>query len=143
MPHPWLGSQFSPSSSESDIRLHFGPSCEAKVRPVRKSVNRIGSRVARPLFGAVLSTQRSVSWRLLDRHSSRVIRNTSRAAMYMAAFGAFRMCQAPRRPTPIEGSPALAPIPDGGSYWNIFTAWLPGGGGGGGAAPSSNTAVAL
>src|SRR6185295_551272 len=142
MPQPWLGVQVSPSSSENTMRLHFGPSCEAKVRPVRKSVKRIGSSVAAPLCGAVLSTQPSVSCRLSERHSSVVMRSTSRPAMYIAALA---MCGGfgASLPTPIDGSPALPPTPAGGSYWNILTAWLPGGGGGGGSAPSSNLAVAL
>ena len=56
MPAPWLGVHVSPSSSLKDMRLVAPASCEVKVRPVRWSVKRIGSRLV-TAFGALLSSQ--------------------------------------------------------------------------------------
>src|SRR5258705_13069870 len=102
MPAPWLGVQVSPSLSVKDIKLVAPASCDEKVRPVRLSVNSIGSRLV-TCVGTLFSSQVA---RAGDEASSNPIRSV---CVYETknTFPVFQL-------TPIEGSPASVPIPAGG-----------------------------
>src|SRR5687768_5533916 len=82
MPHPCVRLQVSPSSSEYAIALHLPASWLEKVRPVSRSVKRMGSRVRTEVAAKLLFRQATTGG---DEQWSGSRRSVSSEAMYMIA----------------------------------------------------------
>src|SRR6185503_21205018 len=123
-PQPWLSAHRSPSLNGAAVSvnaalLHAPPSCEVKVRPVNRSVKRIGSSEPGAL-GALLSSQSACAGEV---PSLKVTRNICVPDWYIARPCGF--C-AVGKLTPIDGSPEPLPRLAGAwKFWNVGVLSVP------------------
>src|SRR6266404_2206542 len=117
-PQPWLGTHVSPSLNGEAVSvyaalLHAPASCDVKVRPVWRSVDRIGSSDPGAL-GALLLSQSACAG---DVPSLKVTRSICVPDWYIARPCGF---SAVARATPIDGSPEPFPRLEGDwKFWNV------------------------
>src|SRR3954447_3274751 len=106
---PSLGSHVAPSSSVDAARLVVPESCELNQRPVRWSIQPIGSSDAADAVGKLTSVQVERAGETLSSH---VTRSACRPA-WNIVLPLFQFA-------PIDGSPASPPRPFGaGTFWNV------------------------
>src|SRR5215471_6822445 len=108
MPPPWLGVHVFPSSSVNAEILSCPVSCETKVRLVKRSVNKMASRLCSDSVGKVTFSHVALAGEV---QSLNVMRNVCKSvvmgsvAVPLASKKTFLVFQS----TPQEGSPACWP----------------------------------